>query len=136
MTDTNSGWDGRGAGGTGGTRASGAIPGPGPDTAAERCAGGKPRGRRVAAASLVALAALATGCEPGTAEGAQDVPPVRATQAAAPTPSPFLTAPAPSAEDAKPSTAPPPSPSASTPAPAPTTARPPRSRAPHRRRAS
>ncbi|MFJ1856574.1 L,D-transpeptidase family protein [Streptomyces anulatus] len=99
---------------------------PGPDRAAERCAGGKPRGRRVATASLVALAALATGCEPGTAAGAQDVPPVRATQAAAPTPSPFLTAPAPTTEDAKPSTAPPPSPSASTaaPAPAPTTARP------------
>ncbi|MFE1824212.1 L,D-transpeptidase family protein [Streptomyces anulatus] len=125
MTDTNSGRDGRGASGTGGTRASEAIPGPGPGMAAERCAGGRPRGRRVAAASLVALAALATGCEPGTAEGAQDVaPPVRATQAAAPTPSPFLTAPAPTAEDAKPSTAPPPSPSASTAAPAPTTARP------------
>ncbi|MGX1948964.1 L,D-transpeptidase family protein [Streptomyces anulatus] len=124
MTDTNSGRDGRGASGTGGTRAPEAIPGPGPGMAAERCAGGKPRGRRVAAASLVALAALATGCEPGTAEGAQDVPPVRATQAAAPTPSPFLTAPAPTAEDAKPSTAPPPSPSASTAAPAPTTARP------------
>ncbi|WP_374226042.1 L,D-transpeptidase family protein [Streptomyces sp. C3-3] len=92
--------------------------------AAERCAGGKPRGRRAAAVSLVALAALATGCEPGTAAGAQDVPPVRATQAAAPTPSPFLTAPAPTTGDARPSTAPPPSPSASTAAPAPTTARP------------
>ncbi|MFY0509531.1 L,D-transpeptidase family protein [Streptomyces anulatus] len=124
MTDTNSGRDGRGAGDTVGARASEAIAGPGPDRAAERCAGGKPRGRRVAGVSLVALAALATGCEPGTAAGAQDVPPVRATQAAAPTPSPFLTAPAPTAEDAKPSTAPPPSPSASTAAPAPTTARP------------
>ncbi|WP_405502994.1 L,D-transpeptidase family protein [Streptomyces anulatus] len=150
MTDTNSGRGGRGASDTGGTRAPEAIQGPGPgrapgpgpepgprrapepgprqapgpDRAAERCAGGKPRGRRVAAASLVALAALATGCEPGTAAGAQDVPPVRATQAAAPTPSPFLTAPAPTTEDAKPSTAPPPSPSASTAAPAPTTARP------------
>lgn len=123
MADTNSGRDGRGASDTGGTGASEALPGPGPDMAAERCAGGKPRGRRVAAASLVALAALATGCEPGTAAGAQDVPPVRATQAAAPTPSPFLTAPAPTTEDAEPSTAPPPSPSASTAAPAPTTAR-------------
>ncbi|MEV6434564.1 L,D-transpeptidase family protein [Streptomyces anulatus] len=154
MTDTNSGRGGRGASDTGGTRAPEAIQGPGPGRApgpgpepgqrqatgpgsepgprqapgpgraAERCAGGKPGGRRVAAASLVALAALATGCEPGTAAGAQDVPPVRATQAAAPTPSPFLTAPAPTTEDAKPSTAPPPSPSASTAAPAPTTARP------------
>lgn len=82
-------------------------------------------GRRVAAVSLVALAALATGCEPGTAEGAQDAPPpVRATQAAAPTaaPSPTRTAPA----DAKPRTAPTPAPRASTtpPAPDPTTARP------------
>ncbi|MEV7907029.1 L,D-transpeptidase family protein [Streptomyces anulatus] len=116
--------------GPGQKQAPGPGPGPGqrqatgPDRAAERCAGGKPGGRRVAAASLVALAALATGCEPGTAAGAQDVPPVRATQAAAPTPSPFLTAPAPTTEDAKPSTAPPPSPSASTAAPAPTTARP------------
>ncbi|MFJ2179545.1 L,D-transpeptidase family protein [Streptomyces anulatus] len=118
--------------GPGQKQAPGPGPGPGqrqatgPGRAAERCAGGKPGGRRVAAASLVALAALATGCEPGTAAGAQDVPPVRATQAAAPTPSPFLTAPAPTTEDAKPSTAPPPSPSASTaaPAPAPTTARP------------
>ncbi|MFG3409606.1 peptidoglycan-binding protein [Streptomyces sp. NPDC048142] len=83
------------------------------------------RGRRVVAVSLVALAALATGCEPGTAEGAQDAPPpVRATQAAAPTASPSPTAPA--TEDAKPRTSPPPSPSASatTPAPDPTTARP------------
>ncbi|XUZ26791.1 L,D-transpeptidase family protein [Streptomyces sp. RMIT01] len=71
-------------------------------------------GRRVAAASLVALAALATGCEPGTATGAQDAPPpVRATRAAAPTASPAT-------EDAKPPTAPTPSPPASTTPPAPT----------------
>ncbi|MFI0931375.1 L,D-transpeptidase family protein [Streptomyces sp. NPDC021019] len=131
MAETNSGWDGRGASGPDGTRSSEAIPGPGPGPgpgphmAAERCADGRIRGRRVAAASLVALAALATGCEPGTAEGAQDVPPpVRATRAAEPTPSPFLTAPAPATEDAKPRTAPPPGPSASTADPAPPKARP------------
>ncbi|MEU4921191.1 L,D-transpeptidase family protein [Streptomyces parvus] len=73
-------------------------------------------GRHVAAVSLVALAALATGCEPGTATGAQAAPtPARPTQAAAPSPSPT----APATEDAKPRTAPPPSPSASTAAPAP-----------------
>ncbi|WP_048858659.1 MULTISPECIES: peptidoglycan-binding protein [Streptomyces] len=73
-------------------------------------------GRHVAAVSLVALAALATGCEPGTATGAQDAPtPARATQAAAPSP----TRTAPATEDAKPRTAPPPGPSASTTAPAP-----------------
>lgn len=80
-------------------------------------------GRRVAAVSLVALAALATGCEPGTATGAPEAsPPVRPTQAAAPSP----TRTAPVTEDAKPRTAPPPSPSVSTtpPAPAPATARP------------
>ncbi|WP_257138996.1 hypothetical protein [Streptomyces sp. rh34] len=101
MADTNSGWDGRGAWGPGGARATAAIPGPGPDMTAERRGGGRPQGRRVTAVSLVALAALATGCEPGTAEGAQDAPPpVRATQAAAPTPSPAPTAPA--TEAAKP----------------------------------
>ncbi|MYT80821.1 Putative peptidoglycan-binding domain-containing protein [Streptomyces sp. MnatMP-M77] len=123
MADTNSGWDGRGASDPGGAP----DPEAGPDPVAGRCAGGRPRGRRVAAASLVALAALATGCEPGTAEGAQEVaPPARATRAAPPAPSPFLTAPAPTpaAEDAKPSAAPPPGPSASTAAPAPTRARP------------
>lgn len=131
MADTNSGWDGRGTGGTGGTggaRAAEPIPGraPAPALAAASVPASVPgRGRRVAAASLVALAALATGCEPGTAEGAQDAPPpVRATQAAAPTASPSPTAPAAATEDAKPRTAPPPSPSASTAAPAPTTARP------------
>ncbi|MBT2897827.1 murein L,D-transpeptidase [Streptomyces sp. McG3] len=82
--------------------------------AAEPCAGGKPRGRRVAAASLVALAALATGCEPGTAEGAQDVPPpARATQAAAPPPSPSTS-----------SAAPAPAPTRARPAPEPSTAPP------------
>ncbi|MFI1222697.1 MULTISPECIES: L,D-transpeptidase family protein [unclassified Streptomyces] len=91
--------------------------------AAERRRDAGPQGRRVAAASLVALATLATGCEPGTAAGAQDAPPpVRATQAAAPTASPSPTASA--TDDAKARTAPPPSPSASTAAPAPTTARP------------
>ncbi|MFJ9106967.1 L,D-transpeptidase family protein [Streptomyces sp. NPDC102283] len=153
MTGTDSGWGGRGARDTCGARATEATPGQGPGPGprqgpgpgpgqgpgpqqwpgadAGRRAGGRGQGRRVAAASLVALAALATGCEPGTAEGAQDVPPpVRATQAAAPTPSPFLTAPAPVTEDAKPSTAPPPSPPASTAAPAPTTARPEPSTAP------
>lgn len=142
MTGADSGWDGRGARDTGGARVTDATPGqesgPGPEqgpgpgpgpqqwpgTDAGRHAGGRGQGRRVAAVSLVALAALATGCEPGTAEGAQDVPPpVRATQSAAPAPSPFLTAPAPVTEDAKPATAPP-SPPASTAAPAPTTARP------------
>ncbi|SCD36935.1 Putative peptidoglycan binding domain-containing protein [Streptomyces sp. Termitarium-T10T-6] len=116
MADTDSGWDGRGGRGsrvtrnTGGARPADPIP-----------------GRRVAAVSLVALAALATGCEPGTATGAQDAPPpTRPTQAAAP--SPARTAPV--TGDAKPRTAPPPSPSASTAAPAPapapdaTTARP------------
>ncbi len=71
MADTNSGWDGRGTSGPGG--APGPAAGPGP--VAGRCAGGRPRGRRAVAASLVALAALATGCEPGTAEGAQEVAP-------------------------------------------------------------
>ncbi|MFI7889921.1 L,D-transpeptidase family protein [Streptomyces sp. CACIS-1.16CA] len=106
MVDTDSGWDGRGGGGsrvtrnTGGARPAEPIP-----------------GRRVAAVSLVALAALATGCEPGAATGAQDAPPpARPTQAAAP--SPARTAPV--TGDAKPRTAPPPSPSASTAAPAPT----------------
>ncbi|MFD9845776.1 L,D-transpeptidase family protein [Streptomyces parvus] len=116
MADTDSGWDGRGGRGsrvtrnTGGARPADPIP-----------------GRRVAAVSLVALAALATGCEPGTATGAQDAPPpTRPTQAAAP--SPARTAPV--TGDAKPRTAPPPGPSASTAAPAPapspdaTTARP------------
>ncbi|WP_240805917.1 L,D-transpeptidase family protein [Streptomyces sp. BPSDS2] len=101
---------------------------PGPRTA---------RSRRVTAVpivSIVALAALATACEPGTATGAQDAPPpVRATQAAAPTASPSPTASA--TDDAEPPTAspttPPPSPKASTaaparPAPEPSTAPPPR----------
>ncbi|MFD5690263.1 L,D-transpeptidase family protein [Streptomyces rubiginosohelvolus] len=139
MVDTDSGWDGRGgrgqsgARGTRGGHAADAIPDgrvAAPDRRAalpdSRAAAPDRRaalpGRRVAAVSLVALAALATGCEPGTATGAQDAsPPVRATQAAAPT------APV-TEEDAKPRTAPPPSPSASTappaPAPDPTTARP------------
>ncbi|MFD5204179.1 peptidoglycan-binding protein [Streptomyces sp. NPDC058375] len=106
MVGTDSGWDGRGGRDTRGKCPADAIP-----------------GRRVVAVSLVALAALATGCEPGTAEGAQDAPPpVRATQAASPT----RTAPATATEDAKPRTAPPPRPSASTatPAPAPTASRP------------
>lgn len=112
--DTNTGWDGRGTRGADGSRAAEAIP-----------ASASGRGRRVAAVSLVALAALATGtgCEPGAVEGAQDAPPpVRATQAAAPTASPSLTVSA--TDDAEPPTTPPPSPSASTAAPAPTTARP------------
>ncbi|MGC4965838.1 L,D-transpeptidase family protein [Streptomyces globisporus] len=134
MVDADSGWDGRageartgrGTRDTGGTwgmrgaRAADALPD-------RRVAAPDSRvalpGRRVAAVSLVALAALATGCEPGTATGAQDAPPpARPTQAAAPSPT------APVTEDAKPRTAPPPSPSASTAAPAPspdpTTARP------------
>ncbi|MFE6697255.1 L,D-transpeptidase family protein [Streptomyces sp. NPDC057718] len=106
MANTDSGWDGRGTRGRRGARAAEAIP-----------------GRRVAAVSFVALAALATGCEPGTATGAQDASaPAQATRAAAPSP----TRPAPATEDAKPRTAPPPRPSASTATPpaAPTTARP------------
>ncbi|MFJ6511013.1 L,D-transpeptidase family protein [Streptomyces sp. NPDC091406] len=112
MANTDSGWDGlgtsRGTRGRRGARPAEAIP-----------------GRRVAAVSLVTLAALATGCEPGTATGAQDAsPPAQATRAAAP--SPTRPAPATTTEDAKPRTAPPPRPSASTAAPAaaPTTARP------------
>ncbi|WP_175465074.1 MULTISPECIES: L,D-transpeptidase family protein [unclassified Streptomyces] len=142
MVDTDSGWDGRGGRGsrvtrnTGGARAADAIPDrrvaapdrrvavpdrriavPGRRVAAPDRPIALPS-RRVAAVSLVVLAALATGCEPGTATGAQDAPPpARPTQAAAPV-----------TEDAKPRTAPPPSPSASTAAPAPdpdpTTARP------------
>ncbi|MFF9079910.1 L,D-transpeptidase family protein [Streptomyces rubiginosohelvolus] len=115
MVDTDSGWDGRGGRGRRGAR----------DTRGARAADAIP-GRRVAAVSFVALAALATGCEPGTATGAPEAsPPVRPTQAAAPSP----TRTAPVTEDAKPRTAPPPpSPSASTappaPAPDPTIARP------------
>ncbi|RPK92821.1 MULTISPECIES: L,D-transpeptidase family protein [Streptomyces] len=123
MADGYSGWGGPGAGDTGGARAAEAVPGR--DVTAGRRAGGRPQGRRAAAVSLVALAALSTGCEPGAAQGAQDVPPpVPATRAATPTANPSPTAPA--TEDAKPRTAPPPSPSASTAAPAParTTARP------------
>ncbi|SBV02158.1 Putative peptidoglycan-binding domain-containing protein [Streptomyces sp. Ncost-T6T-1] len=135
MVDTDSGWDGRGGRGprvtrnTGGARPAEPIPGrrvaaPDRGVAAPDRRIALP-GRRVAAVSLVALAALATGCEPGTATGARDAPPpARPTQAAAPSPSPT----APVTEDAKPRTAPPPSPSASTAAPAPdpdpTTARP------------
>ncbi|MFJ3541390.1 L,D-transpeptidase family protein [Streptomyces rubiginosohelvolus] len=113
MVDTDSGWDGRGGRGRRGAR----------DTRGARAADAIP-GRRVAAVSLVALAALATGCGPGTATGAPEAsPPVRPTQAAAPTRT------APVTDDAKPRTAPPPpSPSASTAPPArapdPTTARP------------
>ncbi|NEB39828.1 murein L,D-transpeptidase [Streptomyces sp. SID14515] len=98
---------------------------PGPGVSGQAPGSGRPHARRVTAVSIVALAALATGCEPGTATGAQDAPPpVRATQAAAPTASPSPTAPA--TDDAAPPTTPPPSPSASTAAPAParTTARP------------
>ncbi|MBM7058215.1 L,D-transpeptidase family protein [Streptomyces durocortorensis] len=108
MANTDSGWDGRGTRGRRGTRPAEAIP-----------------GRRVAAVSLVALAALATGCEPGTATGAQDASaPAQATRAEAP--SPTRPAPATTTADAKPPTAPPPSPSASTAAAAaaPSTARP------------
>ncbi|MDQ0986535.1 L,D-transpeptidase family protein [Streptomyces sp. V2I9] len=129
MAGTGNGWDGRGPGDSGAGRArpaaappdpipqgreravrhQGAVPG-----RRERAV--RPPGRRVAAVSLVALAALTTGCEPGTATGARNVQPAA--------PSPARTAPA--TEAATPSTAPPPSPSASTatPAPAPTTARP------------
>ncbi|MGW4626637.1 L,D-transpeptidase family protein [Streptomyces rubiginosohelvolus] len=141
MVDTDSGWDGRGGRGsygsrdTGGTRgmrgarAADAIPGRRVAAPDRRVAIPDRRfaapGRRVAAVSLVALAALATGCEPGTATGAPEAsPPARPTQAAAASP----TRTAPVTEDAKPRTAPPPSPSASTaapaPAPDPTTARP------------
>ncbi len=144
MADTNSGCGERGPRDPRGTRTPEAIPGPvrgagsgpAPGARSGHAPVATPRpvpgamsrpapGRRVAAVSLVALAALATGCEPGTAEGAQDAPPpVRATQAAAPTaaPSPTRTAPA----DAKPRTVPTPDPRASTtpPAPDPTTARP------------
>ncbi|MGW1292677.1 L,D-transpeptidase family protein [Streptomyces sp. NPDC002533] len=120
MVDTDSGWDGRGARDT---REPGAQ-----NTRGPRPADAIPA-RSIAAVSLVALAALATGCAPGTAAGAQDaLPPVRATQAAAPTAAPSPTRTAPAADDAKPRTAAPsPSPSASTTAPspasAPTTAR-------------
>ncbi|WP_432005000.1 L,D-transpeptidase family protein [Streptomyces parvus] len=143
-TGTDSGWDGRGnrgnrgnRGGRGphvtrntpGARPAEAIPDRRvavPDRGVVAPDRGVARpGRRVAAVSLVALAALATGCEPGTATGAQDAPTAaRATQAAAPSP----TRTAPATEDAKPRTAPPPGPSASTaapdPAPDPTTVRP------------
>ncbi|MFB8141204.1 L,D-transpeptidase family protein [Streptomyces parvus] len=116
MVDTDSGWDGRGGRGSHGTRDT-------RDTGVTRnTRGTHPAdaipipGRRVAAVSLVALAALATGCEPGAATGAQDAPPpVRATQAAVPSP----THTAHVTKDAKPRTAPPPGPSASTTAPAP-----------------
>ncbi|MFE9696905.1 L,D-transpeptidase family protein [Streptomyces sp. NPDC006270] len=114
--------------------ARGSVPPPAPARASVRApapAAGRearPQGRRVTAVSLVALAALATGCEPGTAEGAQDAPPpVRATRAAAPTASPTPSSSpsaAPATEDAKPRSAPPSAPSASTAAPAPSTARP------------
>ncbi|MCX4711176.1 L,D-transpeptidase family protein [Streptomyces griseus] len=95
-----------------------------PSGPAPRTGGSRSRSRRVNAVpivSIVALAALATACEPGTATGAQDAPPpVRATQAAAPTASPSPTASA--TDDAKPPTpsptTPPPSPKASTAAPA------------------
>ncbi|KFK90741.1 peptidoglycan-binding protein [Streptomyces sp. JS01] len=143
MVDTDSGWDGRGGRGrrgardTRGAHAADAIPSrrvavpdhrvalPDNRVAAPDRRTALPS-RRVAAVSLVALAALATGCEPGTATGAPEAsPPVRPTQAAAPSP----TRTAPVTDDAKPRTAPPPpSPSASTappaPAPDPTTARP------------
>ncbi|WP_398863385.1 L,D-transpeptidase family protein [Streptomyces sp. C11-1] len=85
---------------------------------------------RLAAASALVLATVATGCGPGAAAGASDAPPpVRATQAAAP-PSPTNsptnppTASPTASDDAKPRTAPPRSPSASSTAPAPVTARP------------
>ncbi|MEU3317771.1 L,D-transpeptidase family protein [Streptomyces sp. NPDC006785] len=138
MVDADSGWHGRGGSntpgaGSGGTHGAGPFQGrsgipalpdgrsapalPGrrstPALPDHRSTPALP-GRRVAAASLVALAALATGCEPGTATGAQDAPPpARATRAAAPTASPAT-------EDAKPPTAPTPSPPASTTPPAPT----------------
>ncbi|MEV7641742.1 L,D-transpeptidase family protein [Streptomyces rubiginosohelvolus] len=121
MVDTDSGWDDRGGRGLRGARDTGGTWG----MRGARAAAALP-GRRAAAVSLVALAALATGCGPGTATGAPDAsPPVRPTQAAAPSP----TRTAPVTDDAKPRTAPPPpSPSASTappaPAPDPTTARP------------
>ncbi|WP_179890436.1 L,D-transpeptidase family protein [Streptomyces sp. st140] len=136
MVDTDSGWDGRGGRGrrgardTRGAHAADAIPNLRVAVPDRRVAAPDRRtalpGRRAAAVSLVALTALATGCGPGTATGAQDASaPMRPTQAAAPSP----TRTAPVTDDAKPPTAPPPpSPSASTappaPAPAPTTARP------------
>ncbi|MFJ6885334.1 L,D-transpeptidase family protein [Streptomyces californicus] len=148
MTDTGNGWGGRaprdsgfsGASGTSGAsevagvsedagaghvepspgaRRHGPIPGP----RLPRPAGSRLRARRVTAVSVVALAALATGCEPGAAPGAQTAP--RQTPATRPAaPSPARTEPAPAPSTAEPSTVPPPRPSASTPAPAPTTARP------------
>lgn len=78
----------------------------------------RPRARGLAAASVVAVAALVTGCEPGAAAGAQDVPSPPARVA----PPPTASSPAPTAP-AEPSTAAP-RPSASTPAPAPATVRP------------
>ncbi len=109
--DADSRWDGRGGRGRRGTRGTHVMR----NMRRARPAEAIP-GRRVSAASLVALAALATGCEPGTTTGAQDAPtPARATQAAAPSP----TRTAPVTEDAKPRTASPAGPSASTAAPTP-----------------
>ncbi|MEI7033126.1 L,D-transpeptidase family protein [Streptomyces pratensis] len=75
---------------------------------------------RVTAVSVLAVAALATGCQPVTVEGAPDArTPARATQAAAPP------APAPPTTEAPPpSTAPPARPETAAPEPAPSTARP------------
>ncbi|MFD4017788.1 L,D-transpeptidase family protein [Streptomyces sindenensis] len=116
-TGTGGGWDGRsGRSGRGSRGARG--PHVTRNTPGARTSEAIPD-RRVAAASLVALAALATGCGPGTAAGAQDAPtPARATQAAAPSP----TRSAPATEDAKPPTPSPagPSPSTAAPSPSPT----------------
>ncbi|MFJ9625895.1 peptidoglycan-binding protein [Streptomyces sp. NPDC101181] len=80
-----------------------------------------PRSARLAAVSALALAAVATGCGPGT--GADGAPPP--TRAAQPAPDPTTPPPSPAAlEDAEPSTEPPPSPSASSAAPVPATTRP------------
>ncbi|NEC21508.1 HNH endonuclease, partial [Streptomyces parvus] len=68
-TGTDSGWDGRGNRGGRGPHVTRNTPGARPAEAIPDRRVALP-GRRVAAVSLVALAALATGCEPGTATGA------------------------------------------------------------------
>nr|WP_228990294.1 L,D-transpeptidase family protein [Streptomyces sp. DH8] len=133
MAETSDGWGGRGARGSGRgepetgagrARPVAAAPAPGGTGAGAPAAPGpgnarRSRARRIAAVSAVAVAALATGCEPGAATGVQDVPP-SAARAATPPAAPSPASPAP----AKPSTAPPPAPSAPAAAPAPATARP------------
>ncbi|MGV0100676.1 hypothetical protein ACSTAL_30830, partial [Streptomyces californicus] len=93
MTDTGNGWGGRAPRDSGVSGASGASEvagvsedagaghaelspgarrhGPVPGPRLPRPAGSRLRARRVTAVSVVALAALATGCEPGAAPGAQ-----------------------------------------------------------------